>query len=104
MYGDIISDPPSLFEALAAYDSLVEVSGEFNTLAASLNNIANDVWLLGSDPQYGLGELNLPPNELGSSIMSGKVNLTQCEALTMVCTQVMGNHINISIGGMKGQF
>ena len=95
---------PSLFEALAAHDSLVEVSGAFNTLAASLNKVANDVRLLGSGPRCGLGEINLPPNEPGSSIMPGKVNPTQCEALTMVCAQVMGNHTTISIGGMQGQF
>lgn len=95
---------PNLFEALAAHDSLIEVSGAFNTLAASLNKIANDVRLLGSGPRCGLGELSLPPNEPGSSIMPGKVNPTQCEALTMVCAQVMGNHTTISIGGMQGQF
>ena len=95
---------PNLFEALAAHDSLVEVSGAFNTLAASLNKIANDVRLLGSGPRCGLGELSLPPNEPGSSIMPGKVNPTQCEALTMVCAQVMGNHVAISVGGMQGHF
>ena len=95
---------PNLFEALAAHDSLVEVSGVFNTLAVSLNKIANDVRLLGSGPRCGLGELALPPNEPGSSIMPGKVNPTQCEALTMVCAQVMGNHVAITIGGMQGQF
>lgn len=95
---------PNLFEALAAHDSLVEVSGAFNTLAASLNKIANDLRLLGSGPRCGLGELNLPPNEPGSSIMPGKVNPTQCEALTMVCAQVMGNHVAISVGGMQGAF
>jgi len=95
---------PSLFEALAAHDSLIEVSGAFNTLAASLNKVANDIRLLGSGPRCGLGELSLPPNEPGSSIMPGKVNPTQCEALTMVCAQVMGNHTTISVGGMQGQF
>ncbi|KAL7510177.1 hypothetical protein ACHAXN_012504 [Cyclotella atomus] len=95
---------PNLFEALAAHDSLVEVSGAFNTLAASLNKIANDIRLLGSGPRCGLGELSLPPNEPGSSIMPGKVNPTQCEAITMVCAQVMGNHVSISVGGMQGQF
>ena len=95
---------PNLFEALAAHDSLVEVSGAFNTLAASLNKIANDIRLLGSGPRCGLGELSLPPNEPGSSIMPGKVNPTQCEAITMVCAQVMGNHVAISVGGMQGQF
>jgi fumarate hydratase class II len=95
---------PNLFEALAAHDSLVEVSGAFNTLAASLNKIANDTRFLGSGPRCGLGEIALPPNEPGSSIMPGKVNPTQCEALTMVCAQVMGNHVAISVGGMQGQF
>lgn len=95
---------PNLFEALAAHDSLVEVSGAFNTLAASLNKVANDVRLLGSGPRCGLGELSLPPNEPGSSIMPGKVNPTQCEALTMVCAQVMGNHTAITVGGFQGQF
>jgi len=95
---------PNLFEALAAHDSLIEVSGAFSTLAASLNKIANDIRLLGSGPRCGLGELSLPPNEPGSSIMPGKVNPTQCEALTMVCAKVMGNHTTISVGGMQGQF
>ncbi|KAL7492820.1 hypothetical protein ACHAWT_007922 [Skeletonema menzelii] len=94
----------NLFEALAAHDSLIEVSGAFNTVAASLNKIANDVRLLGSGPRCGLGELSLPPNEPGSSIMPGKVNPTQCEALSMVCAQVMGNHTTISIGGTQGHF
>ncbi|KAL7475522.1 hypothetical protein ACHAW6_001433 [Cyclotella cf. meneghiniana] len=102
--GHPFTSAPNLFEALAAHDSLVEVSGAFNTLAASLNKIANDVRLLGSGPRCGLGELSLPPNEPGSSIMPGKVNPTQCEALTMVCAQVMGNHVSISVGGMQGQF
>ncbi|KAL7448941.1 hypothetical protein ACHAWC_001052, partial [Mediolabrus comicus] len=95
---------PNLFEALAAHDSLIEVSGAFNTVAASLNKIANDVRLLGSGPRCGLGELSLPPNEPGSSIMPGKVNPTQCEALTMVCAQVMGNHTAITVGGTQGHF
>lgn len=95
---------PNLFEALAAHDSLVEMSGMFNTIACSLNKIANDVRLLGSGPRCGLGELNLPENEPGSSIMPGKVNPTQCEALTMVCARIMGNHTTITIGGMQGQF
>lgn len=95
---------PNLFEALAAHDSLVEVSGAFTTTAASLNKIANDIRFLGSGPRCGLGELSLPPNEPGSSIMPGKVNPTQCEALTMVCAQVIGNHAAISVGGMQGQF
>jgi fumarate hydratase class II len=92
------------FEALAAHDSIVEVSGVLNTVACSLNKIANDIRLLGSGPRCGLGELSLPANEPGSSIMPGKVNPTQCEALTMVCAQVMGNHVTITIGGATGHF
>mmetsp|Transcript_12658 Transcript_12658/g.36825 ORF Transcript_12658/g.36825 Transcript_12658/m.36825 type:complete len:472 (-) Transcript_12658:70-1485(-) len=92
------------FEALAAHDSLVEVSGVLNTVACSLNKVANDLRLLGSGPRCGLGELSLPANEPGSSIMPGKVNPTQCEAVTMVCAQVMGNHVAITIGGAQGQF
>jgi fumarate hydratase class II len=92
------------FEALAAHDSLVEVSGVLNTIACSLNKIANDLRLLGSGPRCGLGELSLPENEPGSSIMPGKVNPTQCEAITMVCAQVMGNHVTITMGGMQGHF
>ena len=94
----------SKFEALAAHDSLVEVSGALNTVATSLNKIANDVRLLGSGPRCGLGEIALPANEPGSSIMPGKVNPTQCEAMTMVCAQVMGNHVAISVGGAQGHF
>jgi len=92
------------FEALAAHDSIVEVSGMLNTVACSLNKVANDVRLLGSGPRCGLGELSLPANEPGSSIMPGKVNPTQCEAMTMVCAQVMGNHVTISVGGTQGHF
>ena len=90
------------FEALAAHDAFVEMSGMLNTIAASLNKIANDIRLLGSGPRSGLGELSLPENEPGSSIMPGKVNPTQCEALTMVCAQVMGNHTAISVSGAQG--
>ena len=90
------------FEALAAHDAFVEMSGMLNTIAASLNKIANDIRLLGSGPRSGLGELSLPENEPGSSIMPGKVNPTQCEALTMVCAQVMGNHTTISVAGAQG--
>ena len=90
------------FEALAAHDAFVEMSGMLNTVAASLNKIANDIRLLGSGPRSGLGELSLPENEPGSSIMPGKVNPTQCEALTMVCAQVMGNHATISVAGTQG--
>lgn len=92
------------FEALASHDALVELSGVLNTLAVSLNKIANDVRLLGSGPRSGLGELALPENEPGSSIMPGKVNPTQCEALTMVCAQVMGNHVTATIAGAQGHF
>ena len=92
------------FEALAANDSIVEVSGALNTIAASLNKIANDLRLLGSGPRCGIGEIQLPENEPGSSIMPGKVNPTQCEALTMVAAQVMGNNVTISIGGTQGHF
>lgn len=92
------------FEALAAHDSFVETSGALNTIAASLMKIANDIRLLGSGPRCGLGELILPENEPGSSIMPGKVNPTQCEALTMVCAQVTGNHVAITVGGSNGHF
>ncbi|MBB4210513.1 fumarase class II [Rhodothalassium salexigens DSM 2132] len=90
------------FEALAAHDALVEVSGALNTVACSLMKIANDLRLLGSGPRCGLGELKLPENEPGSSIMPGKVNPTQAEAMTMVCAQVMGNHTAITVGGATG--
>ena len=92
------------FEALAAHDSIVETSGALNTLACSLMKIANDLRLLGSGPRSGLGEISLPANEPGSSIMPGKVNPTQCEALTMVCAQVMGNHTTITVSGANGHF
>lgn len=90
------------FEALAAHDALVELSGALNSSAVSLMKIANDVRLLGSGPRSGLGEIALPANEPGSSIMPGKVNPTQCEALTMVCAQVMGNHVSVSVAGSHG--
>ena len=90
------------FEALAAHDALVEFSGILNTIAVSLFKIANDIRLLGSGPRSGLGELILPENEPGSSIMPGKVNPTQAEALTMACTQVMGNHVTVTIAGSQG--
>jgi len=90
------------FEALSCHDSLVELSGSFNTLASALFKLGNDLRLLGSGPRCGLGELLLPENEPGSSIMPGKVNPTQCEALTMVCAQVMGNHLAVTLGGMNG--
>ncbi|MDP6588434.1 MAG: class II fumarate hydratase [Alphaproteobacteria bacterium] len=92
------------FEALAAHDALVEMSGALNTIAASLMKIANDIRLLGSGPRCGIGEISLPANEPGSSIMPGKVNPTQSEALTMVCAQVMGNHTTITIAGSNGHF
>ena len=90
------------FEGLAAHDALVEASGALNTLAVSLMKIANDIRLLGSGPRCGIGELALPENEPGSSIMPGKVNPTQAEALTMVCAQVMGNHVTVTIAGSQG--
>ncbi|MDF3073843.1 MAG: fumarate hydratase, class [Alphaproteobacteria bacterium] len=90
------------FEALAAHDALVQLSGALNTLAVSLMKIANDIRLLGSGPRAGLGELLLPENEPGSSIMPGKVNPTQAEALTMVAAQIMGNHVTVSIAGSNG--
>ena len=93
---------PNKFEALAGHDAVVEMSGALNTIACSLFKIANDIRLLGSGPRSGLGELSLPENEPGSSIMPGKVNPTQCEAMTMLCTQVMGNHTTITIAGSQG--
>ncbi|RKO97780.1 hypothetical protein CXG81DRAFT_12711 [Caulochytrium protostelioides] len=95
---------PNKFEALAAHDSLVEAHGALNVVAASLNKIANDIRFLGSGPRCGLGELALPENEPGSSIMPGKVNPTQCEALTMVCAQVMGNQVAVTVAGAQGAF
>lgn len=92
------------FEALAAHDALVELSGALNTLAASLMKIANDIRMLGSGPRSGIGEILLPENEPGSSIMPGKVNPTQSEAMTMVCAQVMGNHTAVTIAGATGHF
>jgi fumarate hydratase class II len=92
------------FEALAANDAIVEASGALNVLAVSLFKIASDIRLLGSGPRSGLAELSLPENEPGSSIMPGKVNPTQCEALTMVCCQVMGNHTTITVAGSQGHF
>ena len=95
---------PNKFEALACNDALVEFSGTLNTLAVSMMKIANDILLLGSGPRCGFGELNLPANEPGSSIMPGKVNPTQCEAMTMVAAQVMGNHVAVTVGGSNGHF
>ena len=95
---------PNKFEALAAHDAMAEISGVLNTIAVSLNKIANDIRLLGSGPRSGIGELRLPQNEPGSSIMPGKVNPTQCEALTMVCAQVMGNHTTVTVAAAQGHF
>ncbi|KAK9822231.1 hypothetical protein WJX81_002402 [Elliptochloris bilobata] len=95
---------PNKFEALAAHDAIVEASGALSTVAVSLMKVANDIRLLGSGPRCGLGELSLPENEPGSSIMPGKVNPTQCEALTMVCCQVMGNQTAIMVAGSNGHF
>ncbi|MBS0244438.1 MAG: class II fumarate hydratase, partial [Proteobacteria bacterium] len=95
---------PNKFEALAAHDAMVMSHGAINTVAASLFKIANDIRFLGSGPRSGLGELDLPENEPGSSIMPGKVNPTQCEALTMVCAQVFGNHSTITFAGASGHF
>jgi fumarate hydratase class II len=93
---------PNKFAELAAHDTLVELSGVLNTIAVALTKIANDIRLLGSGPRCGLGELKLPENEPGSSIMPGKVNPTQAEMLTMVAAQVMGNHVAVTIGGLQG--
>ena len=95
---------PNKFEALAAKDAFVEGSGALKTIAVSLMKIANDIRMLASGPRCGIGEIILPSNEPGSSIMPGKVNPTQCEAMTMVCAQVIGNDLAISVGGMSGQF
>ncbi|CEP15950.1 hypothetical protein [Parasitella parasitica] len=95
---------PNKFEALAAHDAVVEAHGAINTVACSLMKIANDIRYLGSGPRCGLGELSLPENEPGSSIMPGKVNPTQCEAMTMVCAQVIGNNTAVSVAGSNGQF
>ena len=92
------------FAALAAHDAVVSFSGALNTSAVSLMKIANDIRFLGSGPRAGYGELMLPENEPGSSIMPGKVNPTQCEALTMVCVKVIGNHNGITIAGSHGHF
>src|SRR5215212_6738584 len=93
---------PNKFAELAAHDTMVELSGVLNVIATACAKIANDIRLLGSGPRCGLGELKLPENEPGSSIMPGKVNPTQAEMLTMVCAQVMGNHLAVTVGGMQG--
>ncbi len=95
---------PNRFAALAANDALVQLSATLSTLAVALTKIANDIRLLGSGPRAGIGELQLPENEPGSSIMPGKVNPTQCEMLTMVAAQVIGNHAAVTVGGMQGHF
>lgn len=95
---------PNKFEALAAHDAIVETHGALKTAAVSLMKIANDIRMLSSGPRAGIGEIFIPDNEPGSSIMPGKVNPTQCEALTMACAQVLGNDVAINIGGMSGHF
>lgn len=95
---------PNKFEALAAHDAIVESHGALKTVAVSLMKIANDIRMLSSGPRAGIGELHIPDNEPGSSIMPGKVNPTQCEALTMICAQVLGNDVAINVGGAMGQF
>ncbi len=95
---------PNKFEALAAHDALVETHGALKQLAVSLNKIANDVRMMASGPRSGIGEITIPANEPGSSIMPGKVNPTQCEALTMVCAQVIGNDVAVSVGGLQGHY
>jgi len=92
------------FESLAAHDAIVESHGALKQLAVSLNKIANDIRMLASGPRSGIGEITIPANEPGSSIMPGKVNPTQCEAITMVCAQVIGNDMAITVGGMQGQY
>jgi fumarate hydratase class II len=95
---------PNKFEALAAHDAIVETHGALKQLAVSLNKIANDIRMMASGPRSGIGELIIPANEPGSSIMPGKVNPTQCEALTMVCAQVMGNDVAITVAGTQGHY
>jgi fumarate hydratase class II len=102
--GLAFTSAPNKFEALAAHDAMVMSHGAINTVAASLFKIANDIRFLGSGPRSGLGELSLPENEPGSSIMPGKVNPTQCEALTQVCVQVFGNHAALTFAGSQGHF
>ena len=92
------------FEALAAHDALVETHGSLKQIAVSLNKIANDIRMMASGPRSGIGELMIPANEPGSSIMPGKVNPTQAEAITMVCAQVMGNDVAVTVGGTQGHY
>lgn len=95
---------PNKFEALASHDAIVEAHGALKQLAVALNKIANDIRMLASGPRSGIGEILIPENEPGSSIMPGKVNPTQCEAMTMVCAQVLGNDVAINVGGMQGHY
>lgn len=104
MTGTEFKTAPNKFEALASHDTMVHASAALNTLSVSLFKIANDIRFLGSGPRCGFGELRLPENEPGSSIMPGKVNPTQCEALTMICAQVVGNHTAMTVSGLSGQF
>lgn len=104
MTGHEFKTAPNKFEALAAHDAVVEAHGQLNTLATSLFKIAQDIRFLGSGPRCGLGELKLPENEPGSSIMPGKVNPTQCESLTMLCCQVFGNNVACTFAGSQGNF
>ncbi|KAK5115031.1 fumarase fum1 [Meristemomyces frigidus] len=104
MTGHTFTTAPNKFEALAAHDAIVEAHGQLNTLAVSLFKIAQDIRFLGSGPRCGLGELKLPENEPGSSIMPGKVNPTQCESMTMLCTQVFGNQAAVTFAGSQGNF
>jgi fumarate hydratase class II len=104
MTGHQFVTAPNKFEALAAHDAVVEAHGQLNVLAVSLFKIAQDIRLLGSGPRCGLGELKLPENEPGSSIMPGKVNPTQCESLTMICCQVFGNNAAVTFAGSQGNF
>ncbi len=104
MTGHEFITAPNKFEALAAHDAIVEAHGQLNTLATSLFKIAQDIRFLGSGPRCGLGELKLPENEPGSSIMPGKVNPTQCESMTMLCTQVFGNNAAVTFAGSQGNF
>jgi fumarate hydratase, class II len=102
--GHPFTSAPNKFQALASHEALVAASGALKTLATSLTKIANDVRWLASGPRAGLGELRIPENEPGSSIMPGKVNPTQCEAMTMVCAQVIGNDVAVTIGSASGNF
>lgn len=102
--GHTFTVSPNKFEGIATHDAIVHTSGALNTVATSCMKIANDIRLLASGPRCGIGELSLPSNEPGSSIMPGKINPTQSEALTMVCAQVMGNHVTITVAGSNGHF